>query len=310
MEAQSTNISNIRNEEDTFMREDSDGEGASFGLALESSGLPGGYHTSNDPGNRFQRATVTARQGAVDIHCKSQVVIHGKLDPGTDDFGTLLVYDLYFDHTKRFRRLKSVKVDFEFSGSESRFRGPEVCGLAPEKSWSLLDTVQQEHIERITEVALSGGPSGASLGGTQKWSRAIDRTTTDFAMLRGASICDEFGKERGVRWVMHENGTAVPKKGVPTFLRTAILLQRKTNDYFECAVNIEIEADWKTRMGRFFASKSQEKDDPIFFDPALPPVNKLEGFEDKFDVANLGAVNLEEMFDVASYRAFGNSIQK
>lgn len=300
---------NICDDEDTFMM-DSDGDDVSFGFCLETSGLPGGFHTSNDPSSRFQRTTVTARRGAVDIQCKAQVVIHGRLSPDTDDFATLLVYDFYLNRTKRFRRLASVKVDFEFSSSVSRSNGPEVHAMAPERSWSLLETSQQEHLERATEVSLSGGVSGANLGGTQKWSRAIDRTTSDFTMLRGMTTCDNFGNETGAEWVMLENGMAVPKKGVPTFLRTAIILRRKTNDYFECAVNIDVEADWKTKATRFFAVKSREKDEPVLYDPALPPINKLKGFQDKFDVANLGSVNIDEIFDVSFYTTFETSTNK
>lgn len=311
MEGQISSIFDNRkaHDEDIFTADHFDEDDASFGLVLDSSGLPGGFHT-NDPNTRFQRATITARRGAVDIRCKAQVVVHGKLSPEDDNFATLLVYDFYVHCTKRFRRLKSVEVHFDFTGSGSRRDGPEVYKMAPERSWSLLETSQQERVERKSGIALPNwGFTGANIHGSHEWTKAIERTTTDYTMLRGGTTCDKFGKETGAKWVMHENGSDVPRKGVPSFLRTAIVLQRKTNDHFELAVKMDIEADWKTEMTRLFAWKSRERDDPIFFNPALPPIIKLQGLKDKFDVANLAAVNVDDLFDVTFYTTFDASIK-
>lgn len=309
MDAETENIVNFRDDEDPSTAEDSDGDDASFGLVLVSAGLPGGFHTSNPPENRWQRATVTDRGGAVDIRCQAKAMIHGSLGPDTDELATLLVYEFSFDRARRFRRVASVNINFKFSSSVPGSAGPEVHDIAPMGEWSLGETTQQEHIERGTDLTLSGDFSGSTLGGTHKWSKSVDRTTLDYTMLRGSTTCDKFGRETGAKLVLHENTTALPKIGVPSFLRTAILLRRKTDECFECAVDLDIEADWKTRITRFFASKSQEKDDPIFFDPSLPPMNNLKGFQD-YNVENLGSVDLEKIFDVTFYTRFGKPIKE
>lgn len=289
--------------------QDSDGdEETSFGLSLEASGQPGGYHTANDPRDRFHRGTVTDRQGAVDVRGKSKVIIHGSLSPDSDEAATLLVYDFTFNPTKRFRRVASAVITFEFASDEPNSPGPEVHSVAPSGHWSLAETTQKEHVERSSNANLSLGYQGATAGGTQTWTKSVDREGKDFTSITGDTTCDAYGKETGVKFVLLENASASPKTGIPSFFRFAILLKRKTNDLFQCRVNIDIEADWKTRMDRFFAAKTQ--DDPIYFDPDLAPVNKIKGSEGKFDAEDLGSTDLEVIYDATMHTIFSKPIKE
>lgn len=287
---------------------DSDGdEDTSFGLSLETSGQPGGYHTANDPRERFHRATVTDRRGAVDVCGKSKVIIHGRMSSASDEATTLLVYDFTFNRIKRFRRVASAIITFEFASSEPKSPGPEVYDVAPSSYWSLAETTQTEHVERTRNTNVSLGYQGASVGGGQTWTKSVDREGKYFTSISGDTICNSYGKETGAKFVLLENASASPKAGIPSFFRLAILLKRETNDPFQCTVNIDIEADWKTRMEKFFATKTQ--DDPIYFDPDLAPVNKLKGSE-KFDVENLGSTNLEMIFDATMHTIFTRPIKE
>lgn len=289
--------------------QDSDGdEDTSFGLSLETSGQPGGYHTANDPRERFHRATVTDRRGAVDVCGKSKVIMHGRMSSASDEAITLLVYDFTFNRTKRFRRVASAVITFEFSSSEPKSPGPEVHDVAPSSYWSLAKTTQKEHVERTRNANVSLGYQGASVGGAQTWTKSVDREGNYFTSISGDTICNSYGKETGAKFVLLENASASPKTGIPSFFRLAILLKRKTHDPFQCTVNIDIEADWRTQMEKFFAGKT--RDDPIYFDPDLAPVNKLKGSEEKFDVQNLGSTNLEMIFDATMHTVFRRPIKE
>lgn len=294
----------MENYEETFDSVDD----ASFSLELKASGQPGGFHTTNDPRDRFQRATVTERRGAVDIRCKSIVIIHGSFSPDSNELATLLVYDVSFNATKRFRRVASAKVSFDFASSEPNSPGPEVYAVAPSGRWSLLETTQQEHVESSTDMNLTAGFSSLSVGGAQKWTRGVYRTSKDSTIINGDTICDSYGKETGAEFVLLENASSRPKSGVPSFFRLAFLLKRKTEDEFQCTVNISVEADWKTRMGSFFACK--DRDDPIYFNPELAPMVKLRGAADKFDEDDLGSTKLEDIFDATFHTTFENPIKK
>jgi len=283
--------------------EDTEDEDTSFGVNLDKTGQPGGFHTSNPLDDQYQRLTVTERRGPVDIRCKSRVVIHGYFDTQSDDvFATLLVYDFFFDATKRFRRIASANITFEFSSSEPGAPAPEVDGIAPFGRYSLLQTQQKEHTQREAGANAGGGYMGAKLGASYKWSNSVDSTTTDDTRLVGATVCDKYGREIGANWTLHENATT--RKGVPSFLRTAILLKRKRDEKFQCTVRIDVEADWMTELTPFTGLK--DIDDPVLFDPALPPTNKLG---EKYDDENLSSTKLEDIFDTTFHTTFRNPIK-
>lgn len=289
--------------------QDLDGdEETSFGLSLQASGEAGGYHTANDPKNRFQRATVTDREGSVDVHGKSKVIIHGSMSSESNEAATLLVYDFTFNPTKRFRRIASAVITFEFASNEPDSPGPEVQNVAPSGYWSLAETMQNEHVEKSRNANFGLGYQGVSVGGTRTWTRSIDREVKDSTSISGDTICNAYGKETGAKFVLLENDSASPKTGIPPFFRLAILLKREGNDLFQCTVNIDIEADWRSQFGKFFAAKNE--DDPIYFDPELAPVNKLKGWEGMFDAEDLGSTNVEVIFDATMHTMFKKPIKE
>ncbi|KAK4862847.1 hypothetical protein LT330_002980 [Penicillium expansum] len=286
--------------------EDSDDE-TSFGLTLEESGEDGGYHTQNDPKNPWQRQTITERRGPVDIRCKSREVIHGRLSPESSDeweYATFLVYDFFFNAMQRFRRIASVNITFEFSSSEPGTPGPQIYAASPFGQYSMMEVEQEETYMREGEAKADVSPvTGANLGGSYKWSREISRTTTHDTRLIGNTITDKYGREIGVNWALLENDET--NTGVPSFMRTAILLKRQQNTDFECSVKIKTTADWKTELKRFSASKG--KDDPILFDPELPPTNNLRK---DYDTRNLGeSAKPEDCIGVTFYTTLGNVVK-
>jgi hypothetical protein len=296
-------VDDVEDEAPDMEEDDSDLDDTSFSIGLNKTGQKGGYHTHNHPKAPFQRQTITERRSAIDIRCKSREVIHGYFGPESDNFATLLVYDFHFDAAKRARRVAWANVTFKFSSSVPGAPAPEVHAIAPLGRYTLLSTTQEESYTRGGEVKADAGQMGVNIGATSKWEKTVSRTTTDDTRLVGATVCDEYGKEVGVNWLLHENNST--KTGVPSFLRTAILLKRADNNMFQCAVTIDVEADWKTELTRFFGSK--EKDDPILFDPDLPPTNKLR--KSGYNTENLGSINVEDFFDVTFQTTFGNAIK-
>ena len=293
----------VENETLGMEEDDPDLDDTSFSIGLNKTGQRGGYHTRNDPSAPLQRQTVTDRRGAIDIRCKSREVIHGYFGPESDGFATFLVYDFHFDATKRARRIAWANVTFEFSSSVAGAPAPEVQAIAPLGRHALLSTTQEESYTRGGDLNAQAGQMGVSVGGSYKWEKTVNRTTTDDTRLIGSTVCDQYGKEVGAKWVLHENDST--KTGVPSFLRTAILLKRADDNMFQCAVTIDVEADWKTAMTRFFGAK--EKDDPILFDPDLPPTNKLR--KSGYDTESLGSINVDDFFDVTFQTTFGDAVK-
>lgn len=285
------------------LEEDSDLDETSVSIGLNETGHPGGYHVLNDPHAPLQRQTIIERRGAIDIRCKSREVIHGSFGPDSDDFATLLVYDFHLDATKRARRVASADITFKFRSSVAGAPAPQVHSIAPFKRYTLLPTTQEESVTRGGDVKAEAGQMGVSVGTSYKWETTVSQTTSNATRVSGNTVCDRYGKEIGVNWVLHENDAT--KTGVPSFLRTAILLRRVDEQPFECAVTIAVEADWKTDLTRFLGSRV--KDDPILFDPTRPPTNKLR--KSGYDLDDLGSIKLEEFFDITFQTTFNNAVK-
>ncbi|PTB69718.1 hypothetical protein BBK36DRAFT_1111428 [Trichoderma citrinoviride] len=282
----------IDNEELVDADYDSDLEDTSISIGLNKTGERGsGYHTRNDPTNKYQRQTVTERRGIIEVRCKSRDVIHGILSEETGQNATLLVYDFYLDTTRKSRRIVSASLEFEFGSSVPGAPAPQVQAIAPAGRITLLQSTQEESVKRAVDVNAGVSEFGANAGGTVSWEKTVSRTTSDDARVTGHIFSDDYGKGVGASWTIHENSTI--KSGTPSFLRCAILLNRGFDDnQFQCKVRIRVEADWKSEMGRLFGSTPP--DDPVLFDPDMPPTNKLR----KYDTENLGSIDLDEFVDI------------
>ncbi|KAH7152760.1 hypothetical protein EDB81DRAFT_757792 [Dactylonectria macrodidyma] len=111
-------------------------------------------------------------------------------------------------------------------------------------------------------------------------------------LLRGR----DWGPYNAVSWDMIEKSSL--RSGIPSYLRTAILLKRSNDEIFSFGMNI------KTDVSGFSFRSLQDgllesDDDPIIFDPGASPLwaedlPHLGGF----DLANLGSVDLSSFLEV------------
>ncbi|KAI8633881.1 hypothetical protein F5Y19DRAFT_256637 [Xylariaceae sp. FL1651] len=281
-------------------------EQTSFEFSLDQLGDEGsGYHTRNDPHplKQYQRNTITERRGAIEVRCKAREVVHGLLGPEEDVNATLLVYDFSFNASKLGRRITSANISFKFHGMQPGASAPTIHGLAPYGHFILLPTSQEESSTVGAKVDAGGSFFGVGLNGAVKWEKTTSSTTNDATSLNGATECDEFGKEIGVNWIIHENKTT--KTGIPSFLRAVILLSREDDAKFQGTFEMRVEADWKTELSRFFGAKT--KDDPILFDPRQKPTSNLR--KAGYDLENLSAVNLKELSDVSFHTLIEGAVK-
>ncbi|KAF5690621.1 hypothetical protein FDENT_3785 [Fusarium denticulatum] len=274
-----------------------DATSVSIGLTI-SAGKNNEFHTRNDPAAPFQRPTITDRQQVTQVQCFSREIIHGFLSPDGNN-ASLLVYDLHLDTTKKSRRIREAKVKFEFKSSTPGVSAPQVVKIAPHMSFTLSATSAQE--SKTLGYGLSAGVSQfVSVEGSAKCEKTVSQTKTDAARVAGGFLCNDYGKQVGAQWILLENKLVA--SGTPRFLRFAILLDRDNDEEeFECKVTINASADWKTALEDVIGSTS--RDDPILFDPTLPPTNKLRK---AYDIENLASINLDEFVKIEFDRPFDN----
>lgn len=160
--------------------------------------------------------------------------------------------------------------------------GPEVSGIAPDGRMSLVPTTQNEDVTRYAELQLGGAApvGGLSLTGPVGWRKQVSRETSNRTTVIGSIDLKgrNFGPSNCASWTLLEN--EVTKTGVPTSMRTAVLLKRKDQDPFQCVVKIDATVDTKSRLERMFGGKGREpRDDPVLFDPEIESTNNLQTYE-------------------------------
>jgi len=270
----------------------------SFDIGLSPTGDAGSsFRTQNDPSAPLQRSNYIERKGSVDIRCSCLDVIHGLFSASSSSFATLIVLQFRFDARKRARRFESVDISLEFKGMNPGESGPEVFAIAPDGRMSLVPTTQHEDIKRNVSLQLGGAApvGGVSATGTVGWEKAVSRDTSDQTTVTGSIDLKgrNWGPSNCASWTLLENKTT--KTGIPTSMRTAILLKRKDESPFQCVVKIDASVDFKSTLERVFGGKGREpRDDPVLFDPELDPTNNLR----KYEIEELGAFDLESVCDV------------
>ncbi|PVH77726.1 hypothetical protein DL98DRAFT_517208 [Cadophora sp. DSE1049] len=283
--------------EDTPNEESSD-ELPSFQVGLFPGGDDGSsFRTQNDPAAPLQRSNYIERHGAVDIRCSCLDVIHGFFSAESETFATLIVLQFRFDSRKKARRFQSVNISLEFGGMKPGENGPEVFSISPDGTLSLVPTSQHEEVSREVGLEVGGGLLGATATGKVGWTKTVSRDTNDQTTVTGSIDLKgrNWGKANCASWTLQENATT--KTGVPTSMRTGILLKRKDENPFQCIVKINATVDVKSAMERLFGGKP--KDDPVLFDPSLEPTNNLQ----TYDIEELGAISLEDLCEVTHARA-------
>lgn len=136
------------------------------------------------------------------------------------------------------------------------------------------------------------------LGGTHKWERKYERNYDTHTLLVGRKALEgrNIGSMNAAQWALFENRAR--QDGVPSYLRTAVLLKRGSDERFFGTIQIttdvggfSFEGTIQNVLGR------TEKVDPVIFDPRVPPMRPLDGFIDPSDLASC---NLKELAAVHS----------
>lgn len=283
---------------DDEMEEEQNGDLPSFDISLSEKGDDGSsFRTENDLSAPYQRSNYIERRGAVDIRCSCLDVIHGQFSSESGMLATLIVLQFRFDARKRARRFQSADIELEFKGMKPGESGPEVYAIAPVGRMSLAPTTQTEVVSRKAGLHLGAAApvGGVTATGSVGWKKCVIRDTSDETTVVGSIDLKRrnWGPSNCASWTLMENETA--KTGVPSSLRTAILLKRKDEKPFQCVVRIDAVVDAKSRMERMFGAKGRDpKDDPVLFDPEIEPTNHLR----KYDLEELGAFDLESVCDI------------
>ena len=259
-------------------------ESPSFEIILHPVG-EGSYRVKN---YEDQRPNIVDRMTGKSLMVKASLDggVHGTMKAPDGDLATLIFMEFQFSHTKSTRRFQSAEIIMTFSGARSERDSaegsmigsdPEVKDIQPRYRSCFLPTKTKVDVKHSAHLSGQGGAYGANMDTGWAWERNQSFETEHEIVVNGGMSQEgrSDGADNTVRWALMENGKE--KKGIPSVLRTAVLLKRETPSHghsgrFQATVKIEACVDLVS-----FAQTMTDKvfgkiplDEPVLFDPRLP----------------------------------------
>lgn len=162
-------------------------------------------------------------------------VIPGTFDED-GDLAALLVFEFHF-HMPSDRRSKHTLITVTFEDEKGpSILDPEVYRISPEGRYALDKVTNSKDASHAVGAVVNGGAS-VELGYHWKMDQSIEKEHS--GTLRGLSRRFKiYGEETSAVWEIEED--PVKEEGIPTFLRTALILRLDDeSDKFQFTVEIE-----------------------------------------------------------------------
>ncbi|RGP79390.1 hypothetical protein FLONG3_2445 [Fusarium longipes] len=251
----------------------------------------------NNPQDPFQRRNIVDRTSS-SYAVRSRLIgaVHGYKSARTKELATLLVLSFSFLPSKRNIRIKSANITVDFSGDNG---DPVVAAMVPDGKVNAL----QNNIEETTMngPGINAGNAGIDInvGMGANW-EGIVTAQAGVTVQRSSAVVlfgsksvkgKSVGEYNALNWTIMED--PILKAGVPPYLQTAILLERRTDDIFKADIGIKADVSgfsFRNLQDGILESES----DPVIFDPdALPLLPTNVG---NVDMYNLGNVDLSQFY--------------
>ena len=255
------------------------------------------FHTQNAYPGQIERSDFFDYGSDLKAQGSLVDVIHGTMDSSpSSPPATLIITDFQFISLDASRRFRYARIELHFSDIDpGDHNPPEVKAIAPEGSFSLNQTEEIRELKRAAK-ADAGAAMVANVSMGLEWSITQTSTTTKSAKLGGLQTKQDRRKEPKNLpvWSLDENNS--DNKGIPSLLRTAILLRRNNDKNFLGHITVEAKVDWKTRYN-LESRKADGQIDPVTFDPKKTRVIPIPPY---IDATNLGSVDLTQLAAVQS----------
>jgi hypothetical protein len=233
--------------------------------------------------------------------------VHGTSASGTPT--SLIVFRWGLQQRTPGRRFKSATLRAVFAttrqkgsgggGATDAYYDPHVAAVAPNGTYSMLATPVSVSHTRGVEGGIDAGMEFLKSTAKVTYELSSSVESTDQIVINGFerneysdADADEMGDPdrcNVAEWQLFENASA--KSGLPTFFRTAVLLERRDADdeNFTCTFSIKAKIDAKTDAAiglKRFVGKVP-KDDPIIFGPGVQEPGPLTKYKDELDQVDL-----------------------
>lgn len=282
----------------TFAQEAEAGSGFRVELFITAEvGDENSYRLRNSPSGQNQRQHILqeGKPGDLTIHGDLYSVLHGTLTPGGDPASLIIMQFSFMGSQSRARRLRDASVKVKFANADDPLGtdfDPEVKEIAPEGQFEMAQKTTQE-----VSTAISAGISVPVVQGILDLNSGVERTTTvtQTGRVKGNGYRwmerRRYGTKNSAIWKLSED--SIGKTGIPSLLRTAVLVVPKTQDGFRAIVEIEAHADLRyAAVAKLHRLMGDAEIDPVYFSECRENYGpQVEGV----DASNLSACVLAEL---------------
>lgn len=227
---------------------------------------------------------------------------------------TLIVFRWHLHQRELGKRFKSLRICIVFTSarkdgaSRDVWYDPNVKRVSPNGTYSLMPSMMSSTAKKSIEGSLGAGFAGADASLKLGYELSQTYETEHRITINGSEYSDTRGAEQGdpdrcnaVEWNLFENEAS--RSGLPTFFRTAVLLERRRGDMerFNAAFTLRAQVDSVTdtmaKVKKLFGVIP--RDDPVIFDPRAPEeISPYNEYVNKLD-----EVPLEDVCKYVMYKA-------
>ncbi|KAK1764326.1 hypothetical protein QBC33DRAFT_547782 [Phialemonium atrogriseum] len=165
---------------------------------------------------------------------------------------------------KSSRRFTSAKIILKFDDASNNVKNrPHVYAIAPAGTFAINKTTAKRDVHQAVNASLKGEFAGVGGELGYVWDTTKVKEVTHATSLVGVKrIFSDFGKDNGVIWNMEEDAG----KGIPSFLRTAVLLRHRDDVPFRFTIDVETGVDWEGKLRRLLGLEKPDPVDPVELD--------------------------------------------
>jgi hypothetical protein len=255
------------------------------------------YHTLDAYEGQVERRDVYDSGSKLNLQMSLVEIVHGTIDSSKDSLlATLIIADFQFISHDESRRFRHADIEVRFRDIEPRDSNPpEVLAIAPNRTYTLNKTEKVQQLTRAAKVN-AGAAFVANVSTGLEWNMSTTETKYSVAKVVGArQMIDRTTEPKNAAvWSLSENKN--DENGIPSLMRTSILLRRKNNAKFRCGIIVVAKVGWMKSIT--LESKTTGGDiNPVLFDPMRPRETPVPPY---IDPKNLGSVKLTNLMAIQS----------
>jgi len=254
------------------------------------------FRLQNSPGELQRKHVVQRDISDLTVQADLFSVMHGRHTPDGLP-AVLIVIDFRFLGSRSDgRRFRKATIDICFAredqpvGNES---DPVVCQIAPHGTFAMNPSIQQQETTLSTNTSASAVFGLATLGIGAGFERKTTTETEKCTMLFGSCRIQgrSCGLQNSARWILIEND--LDRRGIPSLLRTAILINSRTPERFRALVTIKADVNiLYSALGHIESFLGKAVVDPVYFGDESTRIPLGPELRD-VDIRNMSACNLD-----------------